>query len=521
MADAAGEYRASQEYAANQEKQRQADQKSNHDRLIESDKVGRNNVPFNRATENGKTPFVEYSVNGLRKMIMESQPGKISEVGTHWKMVHNILSGGDGDGASGGVDEVSAKDSVAGMLKSAVDAVLEHWEGDAAQAFKRRADNIAVQIRNGSAHANFTAEQLFAVSKDLDAAKAKMADIHEPSKLESAGDKMNDNSNRDDSQAHKDLAAGVSAGTVAEANEKNLSLGMERRLQAMAVMEELAANYKVYGKNLQSGGGVDHDKGIAPPNTDVSMPPPISVPSASAGGPSAGRAANKPWSAGSTASIKSAPGVPRDAGIKGGSQLPTTRTNVDSISPGLTGTGPSTGSSGVNGGSGGLGTGGTQGPGAVAPGGVSGLGRGAAARGGVGAAGIRGGLAGGGAAAGRAAGGRAGMGGMGGGAGAGAAGRGGSGAGGRGALAKSRGGVVGAAKGVASKGAGGGAGLHGSRGGTQRGAMAGGAGGMAGRNGRRSEDENSRGDRPDYLVEDEETWISEEDRNRNVPRTIE
>lgn len=51
--------------------------------------------------------------------------------------------------------------------------------------------------------------------------------------------------------------------------------------------------------------------------------------------------------------------------------------------------------------------------------------------------------------------------------------------------------------------------------------MAGGAGGIGGRNGRRPGDEDSRGDRPDYLVEDEETWISEEDRNRNVPRTIE
>ncbi|MET9832320.1 hypothetical protein ABZ078_24145 [Streptomyces sp. NPDC006385] len=79
--------------------------------------------------------------------------------------------------------------------------------------------------------------------------------------------------------------------------------------------------------------------------------------------------------------------------------------------------------------------------------------------------------------------------------------------------------MVGAAKGVTGKGAGGG--LHGSRGGTQRGAVAGGAGGMGGRNGRRAEDENSRGDRPDYLVEDEETWVSEDDRNRNVPRTIE
>ncbi|MET9513060.1 hypothetical protein ABZX62_32200 [Streptomyces flavidovirens] len=52
--------------------------------------------------------------------------------------------------------------------------------------------------------------------------------------------------------------------------------------------------------------------------------------------------------------------------------------------------------------------------------------------------------------------------------------------------------------------------------------MAGGmAGGMGRGNGRRSEEENSRGERPDYLVEDEETWVSEEDRKRNVPRNIE
>ncbi|WP_158708239.1 hypothetical protein [Streptomyces sp. NRRL S-455] len=518
MAGAAEEMASSKIQEDNQNKARAAEQQNNHDRLIESDKVARNNVAFNRATENGKTPFVEYSVNGLRKMIMDSNPGKIAEVGSNWKMVHNILSGGDGDGATGGVDEVSAKDSVAGMLQSAVDAVLEHWEGEAAQAFKRRADNIAVQIRNGAAHANFTAEQLFAISKDLDAAKTKMADIHEPSKLESAGDKMNDNSDRDDSQAHKDLAAGVSAGTVAEANEKNLSLGMERRLQAMAVMEQLAANYRVYGQNLKSGGGRDDVTGITPPSNDVTMPPPITMPSASAGSPGAARAGNKPWSAGSTSSIKSAPAGPRDAGITGGSQLPTTRTKVDSISPGLTGASPGAGSAGVSGGGGGLGTGGAQSAGVVG-GGVPGLGGSAAARGGVGATGVRGGLAGG-AAAGRGAGGRAGVGGMGA-AGAGGAGRGGAGASGRGALAKSRGGVVGAAKGVTGQGAGGGAGLHGSRGGTQRGGIAGGAGGMGGRGGRRSEDENSRGDRPDYLVEDEETWISEEDRNRNVPRTIE
>lgn len=200
-----------------------------------------------------------------------------------------------------------------------------------------------------------------------------MADIHEPSKLESAGDKMNDNANRDDSQAHKDLAAGVSAGNVAEANEKNLSLGMERRLQAMALMEQLAANYRVYGKNLKSGGGYDDERGVTPPSADVTMPPPIAMPSASAGGPGAASAGNKPWSAGSTSSIKPAPAVPRDVGITGSSQLPTAKTKVDSISPGLTGTGPNTGSVGVSGGGGGLGTGGAQSSGVVG-GGMQGLG---------------------------------------------------------------------------------------------------------------------------------------------------
>ncbi|MFD7388746.1 hypothetical protein ACFV46_09785 [Streptomyces sp. NPDC059852] len=517
MADAAGDYRASQQYAEAQAKQRQEEQKKEHDRLLESDKVAQNGGGIDRSSF--KTDFISYSINGLRQMILDSQPGKVAEAGSHWKSVHNVLSGGDGDGKSGGVDQVSSKDSVAGMLQTAVDNVLEHWEGEAAQAFKRRADEIAVQIRNGAAHANFTAEQLFAISKDLDAAKTKMEDIKEPSLAERAGDKLNDNG-RDDAQMKKDLAAGVSASTVADANEKSLSLQMERRLQAVAVMEELAANYQVYTKNLKSGGRYNEKDPVSPPNMDVSMPPPISVPSGTAGSPKPGAMTNKPWSAGSTASIKPAPAVPRDQGVTGGTQLPTARTKVDSISPGLTGTGPSTGSGGIGAGGGGGGAGGAQGPGIVAPGGTSGLGRGSAGRAGIGMAGGRGGLTGGGAGTGRGAGGRAGMGGMGG-AGTGAAGRGGAGAGGRGALAKARGGVIGAAKGPSGKGAGGGAGLHGSRGGSQRGAMAGGAGGLGGRSGRRSEDENNRGDRPDYLVEDEETWISEEDRNRNVPRTIE
>src|SRR4051812_44805612 len=66
------------------------------------------------------TPFMKMSIPELRSMILDADPGRIYEVSQHWKSVHNILSGGDGDGKSGGVDSVSAKDSVAGMMQSAV-----------------------------------------------------------------------------------------------------------------------------------------------------------------------------------------------------------------------------------------------------------------------------------------------------------------------------------------------------------------------------------------------------------------
>ncbi|MFG2746604.1 WXG100 family type VII secretion target [Streptomyces chartreusis] len=508
-----GGYYQSPEYYEAQEKARQQRIQDKHDGKLESLPNGGMGGPDRSKLD---TPFMKMSIPDLRAMILDADPNRIYEVSQHWKSIHNILSGGDGDGKSGGVDSVSAKDSVAGMMQSAVENVLEHWEGDAAEAFRKKANEIMQNVRNGAAWANHYGEAMHGVQNDLRNSMSKMREVEEPGFWDKAWDKMWDDE-RSDQQLLDDINKGVSTDAARQANADSLSAGKEAQLQGVAIMEQLAVNYKAYA----GGARIDESKTdpFSPPSPQTPMPTPISMPSAGSSSPGAG-GTTKPWSAGPTTGVKPAPTVPRDSGITGGSQLPTARTKIDSISPGLTGTGPVAGTGGgISGGGGGIGTGGAQGPGIVAPGGASGLAGGAAARGGIGAAGGRGGVAGG-AAAGRGSGGRAGMGGMGG-AGAGAAGRGGAGAGGRGALAKSRGGVVGAAKGVAGKGAGGGAGLHGSRGGTQRGAMAGGAGGMGGRNGRRSEDENSRGDRPDYLVEDEETWISEEDRNRNVPRTIE
>ncbi|MEV6948531.1 hypothetical protein AB0N07_42765 [Streptomyces sp. NPDC051172] len=506
-----GEYQVSPEQIKAQQEAEKKRIKDKHDEKLESLPDGGMGGPDRSKLD---THFMKMGIPELRSMILDSDPDRIYEVSQHWKSVHNILSGGDGDGKTGGVDSVSAKDSVAGMMQSHVENVLEHWEGEAAEAFRKKANEIMGNIRNGAAWANHYGETMHAVQNDLRNSITKMRDVKEPSGWDRAWDKLTDD-NRSDAQLLADINKGVSTDAARQANADSLSAGKEAQLKGVAIMEQLGVNYKAYA--TLPPGGIDHQKDpFPPPNPTTPMPTPISMPSASSSRPGSGSSTTKPWSAGPTTSIKPTPTVPRDPGITGGSQLPTVptaKTNVDSISPGLTGPGPSTGVGGPGGGLGSFGTGGAQTSGILAPGEAGGLAAGAAGRGGIGAMGGRGGLAGEGAAAGRGTGGRAGMGGMGGG-GAGAAGRGGTSAGGRGALARARGGVVGAAKGV-GKGAGGGAGLHGSRGGTQAGAA-----GASGKD-RRSKKENSQGDRPDYLVEDEETWISEDDRSRNVPRTIE
>ncbi|MFD5428715.1 hypothetical protein [Streptomyces sp. NPDC127084] len=457
-----------------------------------------------------KTQFIDYPLKELKAMLNLIDPDTIEVVGRHWASVEEILSGGEGGG-------------VAGTLDKAVKNVLEHWEGDAARSFEKKAQEISQSIRYAAWHADINSSQMADAAFQLRKFSDELNDIHEPSNWAKLGDALSDWDWDEGEAVAGDLKdRKLTADEVAKINEGKIGASREAHLQGVAVMENLAAQYIRVTGNLKRNRVIEEKGHIKEPNRDVEYPPPVTGGTGGASRPGASGAAPKPWSAGPTTGVKPAPRVSGTPGITGGTTLPpTAKTNVDSINPGLTGRGPVTNPNIGGGGGSGPGTGGTQGPGVFATGGGPGLGRGGTAgRGGIGTGG-RGGLTGGGT-AGRGAGGRAGIGGMGGGAGAGGAGRGGAAAGGRGALAKARGGVVGAAKGVTGKGAGGGAGLHGSRGGTQRGAMAGGMGGaMGGRNGRRPGDENSRGERPDYLVEDEETWISEEDRNRNVPRTIE
>ncbi|MFI9647859.1 hypothetical protein ACIHAA_16380 [Streptomyces sp. NPDC052040] len=454
-----------------------------------------------------KTQFIDYSLKELKQMLDGTNPGTIEEVGRHWGKVNEILAGGEGGG-------------IAGLLDKAVDNVLEHWEGDAASSFEKKAREIAQSIRNAAWHADLNSSQMVDAGHQLRTYKEQLDAVKEPSTMDKVGDALSDWKWDDGQTVAKDLHAGkMTAAQIAQADESKIGASRQAQLNGVSVMENLGAQYSRITRNLRNNHMEDDGEGnIKEPSRNVEYPPPVMpVGTGGASRPGESGTAPKPWSAGPTSTIKPAPTVPRGADVAvphdqgmGVTRLPTTKTNIDSLSPGIAGPAPGGGPVGVGGGAN-ISASGVQGSNIVPP--TGGFGGAIAERGGIGGLGARGGVTGGGTAAGRGVGGRAGMGGIGGG--AGSLGRGGTGAGGRGALARSRGGVVGAAKGV-GKGAGGGAGLHGSRGGTQGGAM-----GANGRKGRKPEEGKNQGDRPDYLVEDEETWISEDDRNRNVPRTIE
>lgn len=501
-------------------------------------------------------------------MVANSNPGEVGNVAGGWKKVRVALVGEDwGSGIKKHFDD-------------AVTKVLQTWHGTSADQFAKQAQKISENFANLAPYPHNTGHVLEQIAQRLAEAKGFVEGVKEPSTLERAADRLADFSSsgtgkiaalvpggagaamvsdmlgitgdgRDDSGLNKDLAnPKMSIWDAMNKNRDNLSIDRERQLQAAHYMEQLATTYRAgvsaLGSNKTRVG--DHDRIHAPDdggNGNTGAIPPIgafgpmpsgpkgggpapSIPGMKGGGyqtPPAMDAPKLPGVEGGVGSLPKAPPTPIKTGLEGltgGTGLGTG--GPGGIGGGLgggVGTGGLGSGAGVGGGSG-AGIGGPGMPGAIGGiGGAMGAGRG-------GAGGVRsGGGAGAGGAGAGARGGRPGMPGMGGAAGAKGAGAKGAGAAGKGSpLARQKGGVVGGKGGKSGVGAQGGSGLHRSRGGTQAGAAGGTGGrrpaGMAGAHGahgaKGKDKSNENGQRPDYLVEDEETWTPE----RNVaPKVIE
>lgn len=461
--------------------------------------------------EKATTQFADLNMDQMKAMVIDAKPGDVYDVARGWRKVNHDLVGEFGFGGNW-LDFLSA-----------VNTVLEHWEGEAADAFKARAMVIAQKMQDGAKYANYTSTALESAATVLENIKPEVLAMEKPGTMSSAGDFFADGFSHDDSGYQADREAGMSTQEALDKNKDDLSAGKEAQLKMAVKMEQLGAAYasqtKAMGSWSRKPRPIEEDKDY-PGDPGGTAPVPIVAIPTESGPRLVGRTSTSSGtSSGSNRStIAASPSTPKHvAGTGSGSSSKVSApsgvaTDVDGLattSPRGTGAGAADGG-GYEGGGGTRagGTGGGPGTGTGYPG-ASGGPAGGSARGGT--------ASGAGSAAGN---GRSGgMGGTGAGAGTGA-GRGKQ-PGGRGPLARTKGGVMGEPEGTPSSGSRAGSGLHGSRGGTTEGRRAAGlsGGAQAGAAGQGRDKKKDGKAIPDYLVEDEETWVPK--RDDTTPRVIE
>lgn len=499
------------------------------------------------------TNFSSNTLEALKAMVRDAQPDKVDEIADHWMHVHDQLAGDAPDG------------SVRDLLDKAVSDVLEYWHGTAADAFAARSKTLSTSLKNGSLYAKNTSHTLKSAAVDLREAKRAVTELQDTESERKSGnivgaaisfakdgvDKAGDFLFRDDTGLKSDISKGMSADKARVAHDGSLSRGREIALQAAAHMEKLGASYNVKANQLAGPGARDPEKPISPPDSTVPPPgvgfavvPAVASPRRGTAPSVSGRPAEGGTSARGGVTSPRSPGAGGTNEVGGGERggsagsgarpamphAPHPGTALDGVRGGVPnpaspppGTGP--GGPVVGGGPGNSGPGsggpvmppggqvvGGRGPSGgrmVRPGSPSSPSTPRGGRGGAGKSTMPG-------APGQS--GQAGRPPIAGATGPGASGKGGT-PGRQGGWARRPGGVVGEPNkpGAPGRGAQGGSGLHRSRGGALSGSSEGSSrarGPMGvppgGRNAREDKDRR-RSTRPDYLVEDEETWISQRD----------
>jgi uncharacterized protein YukE len=448
----------------------------------------------------------------MKSMVSKGNPEAVREVASGWKSVHDQLVGDGG---------------IQATFQAAVDHILQSWQGDAADGFSAQATTITKKLTDGAQYAHYTATAMESAATALAHIKPQVQAMQKPSETSSLLDHGKDiltGGGRDDSGLKTSIAKGASTQDALDSNRGDLSKGKEAQLEMAVKMEELAVAYSAQSKTMGSWTKAKKpDSGITDsddyPGDPGGTPPVAFVPvvvdspsSTSSSGFSTRTTASSSSKSGTSSLSKSVTGS-HESGVSGGVRQPATNVTKPQVGTGLDGfSGSQGGGSGTGGGTSGIGsaargtTGGGSGSGAFGstPGGFGGV-TGSSVASGSGTAGRTG------------AGGR----GMPGGSGSGTGGSGASKSGtGKGSIARQRGGVIDEAKGGAGKGSQGGSGLHKSRGGKDAGKVGKGSSRLGGRgvNTDAEEEEARQSKRPDYLVEDEETWVPERD---VAPRVIE
>ncbi|MEU9128551.1 hypothetical protein AB0D08_10630 [Kitasatospora sp. NPDC048540] len=312
------------------------------------------------------TNFHDYSHGDLRQMVQSMDSGGVMAASDPWRKATETLK------------------QIRTALNTASADATSSWEGSTSSAFYSKMTKLANAVNNAAAYANDAAAAMQMMSEAIDTAKRDMPE--EPSWLDKAGDAIGDS---------------IEATVGVDDEDTRTTITDEKKAQAVAVMETLSSKYRAttaYLKPPQKITVSNDVEDLEPP--DSSGPAALGAlimgggmgfagAGQSRGGVAPTARSTGPALGGSPASPKASPAGPTDPGIKGGTANPQVKqpANVPS--------GPGTGIDGVH-----LGTGGARGGATPSVGGGWGTGSGHGVSGEsgggiVGGLGVRGGTSGG------------------------------------------------------------------------------------------------------------------------------
>ncbi|MFI1199123.1 hypothetical protein K2224_10410 [Streptomyces sp. BHT-5-2] len=229
-----------------------------------------------RLTPRSPSDFQKHDLPTLRAMIEHAGPETIETAGRHWRSSADRLGGDDGHGG------------IRKAFQDAVEHASAHWEGTAAEAFRREAAKVLAKIERSYQHARNVESTL--IGSRASGPEAGVAhNLREAQKalvrLQLAGAAAVPTAEAgDDGQFKRDMAnPKLDTRMALELNRHSLPPAKQCQIEAVVVMDELAAHYEAQGRRLKegTGPGATGDWPIAPSGSPA--PPPVDT--AVTGGP--------------------------------------------------------------------------------------------------------------------------------------------------------------------------------------------------------------------------------------------
>jgi uncharacterized protein YukE len=180
----------------------------------------------------------------LKKMIEPADPAAMMTVSQHWGSISSMLT------------------ETAGQLGTHVNNMLEHWNGDSADAFRKNAQDLSTSLMNGSSYAQIAQGALSTASTALSETLDNFP--HPPSNM----DKL-EHMGGSDAQFHQDaLKYGLNQALQMDGGE--LSAWERVHQQAVVAMQQLGTSYNASAAemgNTPKGGLGGNGVWPQPPST--------------------------------------------------------------------------------------------------------------------------------------------------------------------------------------------------------------------------------------------------------------